>query len=304
MTYSTGLSPEFVQQYSHLVPPWSEVGYVTYKRTYARAVPGTDRTEEWHETIARVCNGLIEIGGKFTQQELERLYDHLFYMRGMTSGRALWQLGTDTVRKIGADSLQNCWHVTCDELDAFTFTFNQLMLGGGVGFNIRPEYVFALPPVKFCPVVERVDTPDCDFIVPDNREGWVTLLAKVLEAHFVTGKTLRYYTKCIRPKGEPIKGFGGVASGPSDLVKGINEIVKIIQARHHKKLRPIDCLDIQNIIGQIVVSGNVRRSAEIAIGDPHDKLFLEAKNWHTGNIPNWRAMSNNSVGVGPLRRYP
>lgn len=300
--WSKGLTKTFIESYADKTPPWSEVGYITYKRTYARKID--DRTEEWHETIGRVCNGLVEIGGKFTQDELEALYDHLFYLRGCVSGRALWQLGTDTVRKIGADSLQNCWHVACDELSAFTFTFNQLMLGGGVGFNIRPEFVYSLPVVAHAPKVERVDTPDCDFIVPDNREGWVALLDKVLECHFVTGKDLRYYTKCVRSKGEPIHGFGGTASGPGDLVKGLGEIIKIIQRRHGKKLRPIDCLDMMNIIGQIVVAGNVRRSAEIAIGDPKDLLFLEAKNWNTKSIPDWRGMSNNSIGVGTYAEIP
>jgi hypothetical protein len=50
-----------------------------------------------------------------------------------------------------------------------------------------------------------------------------------------------------------------------------------------------------NIIGYIVVSGNVRRSAEIAIGDYDDVEFLKAKRWDLGSIPNWRSMSNNSI---------
>jgi ribonucleotide reductase alpha subunit len=50
-----------------------------------------------------------------------------------------------------------------------------------------------------------------------------------------------------------------------------------------------------NIIGHIIVAGNVRRSAMLAIGDPDDVEYLLAKNWSFGNIPSWRAMSNNSV---------
>lgn len=302
--YSTGLKDSFLKKYETLTPPWGEVGYVTYKRTYARKIEELGRTEEWHETCARVCRGLIEIGGAFTQPEIEQLYDHLFHLRGSTSGRALWQLGSETVRRVGADSLQNCWHVTVSDLSAFTFTFNQLMLGGGVGYNITPEFVYELPKVKFDVVVERVDTPDCDFVVPDNREGWVELLERVLQSFFVTGKPMRYYTKCIREKGKPIKSFGGVASGSEDLVSGVGKIAKIIRARHHNKLRPIDCLDIMNIIGHIVVSGNVRRSAEIAIGDMNDALFIDAKNWSKHTIPNWRAMSNNSIACDDVKLLP
>lgn len=301
MSFSTGLDDEFVSLYANRPVPWGEVGYVTYKRTYSRYMEEFGCTEEWHETCARVCNGLIEIGGLFTQNEVETLYDHLFHLRGMTSGRALWQLGTETIRRVGADSLQNCWHATCNNLEAFCFAFNQLMLGGGVGFNILPEYVYELPLVKYDPVVERVETPDCDFIVPDNREGWVELLRRVLGAFFVEGgKPFRYSTQAVRAAGKPIKSFGGTASGSEPLVKGVNQTVKILRARHGSKLRPIDCMDIMNLIGVIVVAGNVRRSSEIAIGHPHDLLFIQAKNWSIKNVPNWRTSSNNTVACDSI----
>lgn len=38
-----------------------------------------------------------------------------------------------------------------------------------------------------------------------------------------------------------------------------------------------------------------RRSAQIALGDCDDVEYLLAKRWDLGNIPSWRAMSNNSV---------
>lgn len=300
--YSKGLSQEFIDSYNGKVPPWGPLGYVVYKRTYARKVDG--RLEEWQDTCARVCNGLVELGGKFTQQELEYLYDTMFNLRGTVSGRALWQLGTDTVRRVGSDSLVNCWVRSIKQLDAFTFTFNQLMLGGGVGFNMMPDQVYELPVIKHKPKVERVDEYDCDFIVPDNREGWVELLDRILKAFYHTGKDLRYSTQAIRSRGKPIKGFGGTASGPEDLVKGMSSIVKILESRHGKKLRPVDAMDIMNIIGEIVVAGNVRRSSEIALGHPRDIEFLEAKNWGKHQIPNWRVMSNNSVMVDHYDEIP
>jgi hypothetical protein len=104
-----------------------------------------------------------------------------------------------------------------------------------------------------------------------------------------------YSTICVRGKGAAIKGFGGTASGPEELCWGIGEISALLNARAGKKLRPIDALDIMNIIGYVVVAGNVRRSAQIAIGDLHDDLFMRAKRWDLGTLPKWRAMSNNSV---------
>lgn len=296
MKYSKGLTRTFLKQYTGKPVPWGPIGYITYKRTYARQT-STGRLEEWHETCARVCDGLVELGGLFTQNELEYLYDTLFHLRGLVSGRALWQLGTETVREVGADSLQNCWHVACNQLSSFGFAFNQLMLGGGVGFNILPEYVFELPRITHIPLIERVDSWDCDLIVTDNREGWVELLEKILESFFITGRRLQYCTRAIRPQGTKISRFGGIASGSEPLVDGINQIIHIIRSRLGQKLRPVDCLDIMNIVGSIVRSGNVRRCSQIAIGDPQDREFLYAKNWKKQQIPDWRTASNNSIAL-------
>lgn len=299
--YSTGLNPAFIQEHVDKHIPWGPVGYITFKRTYSRLIPDLGRTEEWFETCARACNGLVEIGGLFTPRELEELYRTMFNLKGLVSGRALWQLGTETVRRIGADSLVNCWLVLCNDLDSFSFAFNQLMLGGGVGVNILPEHVYELPPVKFDIPIRRIDTSDCDFIVPDNREGWVELLDRVLQSFFHTGKPLSYSTQCVRAAGTEIHSFGGTASGSEPLVIGIDQIVAILRSRVGEKLRPIDCADIMNIIGTIVVSGNVRRSSEIIIGHPHDLVFLNAKNWNKQTVPNWRSMSNMTVATDSTR---
>jgi len=173
-----------------------------------------------------------------------------------------------------------------------------------VGFNIQREHVNKLPVLKDKIEIKRSEGNDVDFIVPDNREGWVKLLGKVLKSHFYSGKGFTYATHCIRDKGSLIKGFGGVASGSEELVKGIQLIHDILNSRAGQKLRPIDCLDIMNIIGMVVVSGNVRRSAQLAVGDYDDIEYLQAKSWNLGNIPNWRAMSNNSVACDDTSKLP
>lgn len=216
-------------------------------------------------------------------------------LKGLPAGRFLWQLGTDTVNKLGLFSLQNCAFTNVDTPRAFTWTFDALMLGSGVGFNIQREVVYKLPRIsKSFKTPVRKDTASADFIVPDSRAGWAELLERTLQCAFYGAVPFDYSTQLIRGKGAPIKGFGGVASGPEELVWGIGEIGKLISARKGKQLRPIDCLDVMNIIGHVVVSGNVRRSAQIAIGDADDLEYLRSKRWDLG-IPNWRAMSNNSV---------
>lgn len=232
----------------------------------------------------------------------------MLMLKGTVAGRFLWQLGTETVSRLGLLSLQNCAFTTIDEpVRPFTWAMDCLMLGSGVGVNIQREYVYKLPLVldDFKRPV-RNDTPDADFIVPDSREGWVELLERTLESAFDATKRsgFSFSTQLIRGKGALIKGFGGIASGPEDLCWGIGEISGILEGRRGKQLRPIDCLDIINIIGAVVVAGNVRRSAIIAIGDHDDIQYLRAKRWDLGRIPNWRAMSNNSVVCNDISLLP
>jgi ribonucleoside-triphosphate reductase len=285
--------------------PWSSIGYITYKRTYARRLNEADQnspTEEFNDTVNRVvraANQQLSCG--FSDDESDRLRRYLLELKGTVAGRFLWQLGTSTVGSLGLSSLQNCAFTVVDKpVEPFTWAMDLLMLGSGVGYSIQRTHIEKIPAVKEnFKTPTRLDTADADFIVPDSREGWVALLGKTLKAAFLAHKTgkqsFSYSTQLIRSKGAPIKGFGGTASGPEDLVWGINEIGKVLEKRAGKKIRPIDALDMMNIIGAVVVAGNVRRSAQIAIGDADDVEFLLAKRWDMGSIPSWRAMSNNSV---------
>jgi ribonucleoside-triphosphate reductase (thioredoxin) len=283
------------------------VGYITTKRTYARRLRDTvtSPTEEFPQIIDRVIRAAktqLDVG--FTSEEEHEVRDMMLSLKGLVAGRFLWQLGTRTVDKLGLMSLQNCAVTVINEpIRPFTWAMDALMLGSGVGFNLQRENVYQLPHVKRVKIV-RQDTNDADYIVPDSREGWVALLERVLEAHFKTGKGFTYSTVCVRGKGTQIKGFGGVSSGPEELCWGMAEISKVLNARAGKRIRPIDALDMMNIIGYVVVSGNVRRSAQIAIGDMDDIQFLNAKRWDLGNIPNWRAMSNNSIVCNDIENLP
>lgn len=303
---------------SEIETPWSPVGYIVYKRTYARRLEGNSMflTEEWQDTVSRCIKS---IGGqlkgsrknRFTEEEGERLARYLLSLKCSLAGRFLWQLGTKTVDRLGLSSLQNCAFVPIRNPEDFCFIFDFLMLGCGVGFSVASKDISNLPEVSEAfkvPVAHRI-SKDADYIVPDSREGWVALLSLVLETAFggesrianrrVSGVFVRpgfsYSTALIRSKGSPIAGFGGVASGPDILIDGIEKISQILFNARGRKLTSVECLDIACIIGSIVVAGNVRRSALIAIGDPNDKEYLRAKRWDLGTIPYWRAMSNNSV---------
>ncbi len=276
---------------------FGEIGYITYARTYSRLKKDGNK-ENFTETVVRELHGIDkQLKLKLNEDEKEFYMDMRHNMEGSVAGRFMWQLGTKTVDQLGLSSLQNCAFVVVDEpIRPFTWTMDMLMVGSGVGYSIKNEHVSKLPTIARKKVkIERFDDKQADFIVPDTREGWVKLLGKVLKSYFYSGEGFTYSTQLVRGRGEAIKGFGGVASGAAVLVEGMGYICEVLDARRGKKLRPIDALDIMNIIGMIVVAGNVRRSAQIAIGDYDDELYLQAKRWDLGVIPKWRAMSNNSV---------
>lgn len=291
------ITKDFLDKYENITPPWgfNGMGEIVYMRTYSRDIESLGRKEKWHETIARCINGAQKIGAEYTKQEAERLFDYIFNLKGIFAGRCLWQLGTPLVEKMSGVSLVNCWMTNISKIEDFKFLMDHLMVGGGVGFSVERASVHEFPKVKEVEYITAERGNDSDFIVPDSRQGWSSLIEKVLNSYFETGESFTYSTVLIRGFGAPLKTFGGTASGPEVLIEGISDICNILNARVGKKIRSVDALDIANIIGKIVVAGSARRSAQIAIGDPDDFLFLRAKNWGKGDIPGWRGNSNNSI---------
>lgn len=307
------LSDDFIAPYiereqngaNPLLQSFNGLGFVVFKRTYARPIYSDEgtvvRTEEWFETVRRVVEGAVGIGAGLEESEAERLFDHIWNLRGFPGGRMLWQLGTENNARLGGDSLVNCWFVRLESPEDLGWMFERLMLGGGVGFSVTNPSRFGV--IRRAEVTHRPNAADADFIVPDKREGWAELLQRVIQA-YQTGSGFSYSTLLIRPEGAPIKTFGGVASGPGILVEGIQNICDILDKAVGRELSSVELLDIANVVGSIVVSGNVRRSAQIALGSAHDTEYLSAKRWDLGGIPSYRAMSNNSVYVSSISDLP
>src|SRR5689334_4895229 len=164
--------------------PWGEIGYITFKRTYARRLKEDDKdskTEEFWQVVQRELDASdkqLKVG--FTEDEKRRYAETRLQLKWSVAGRFMWQLGTKTVDKLGLPSLQNCAGVVVNEpIRPFTWCFEMLMLGSGVGYNIQRHNVYQLPKLKNKIKIVRRDEDDSDFIVPDSREGWIKLLAKV-----------------------------------------------------------------------------------------------------------------------------
>lgn len=271
---------------------WSNLASIVYKRTYARKDTGV--LESWEQTIERAVMGNVQ-GMNVPEDEIKALLRLGKERKAIPAGRGLWFSGSPAHKKLGGIANCNCWGLTADEWENFVIAQDLLMLGGGVGLSVEHRYVSKLPRVKRDVVIEHKATKDADFIVPDSREGWCMLTYRVLESFFVTGRSFSFSTVCLRGYGEPIKGFGGTASGPLPVVEFVDELCKIFKAREGRHLHPIDASDIITATGALVVSGNVRRSAIIVIGDPFDKEFLQAKRWDLKTIPSHRANANYSV---------
>lgn len=118
------------------VTPWGEIGYPIFKRTYARRInedQADSPTEEFHQAVDRVVAATnYQLGCGFNMDELNELAEILTTLKGSVAGRFWWQLGTNTVSKLGLLSLQNCAFVIVDEpIRPFTWAMDALMLGSG-----------------------------------------------------------------------------------------------------------------------------------------------------------------------------
>ena len=277
---------------------FSNLATVVEARTYARPV-GDGKIELPEQTVDRYVYGNVK-GHNLPQEEINQLLYLGKTRKAGPGGRGLWYSGSESHERIGGVALSNCWFVTAEDWYNFVVAMDLLMLGGGVGLSIEHRFVSKLPKVKKDVEIRHVASNDADFIVPDSREGWCKLAAKVYEAFFVTGKGFTYSTVCVRGAGEAIHGFGGTASGPMPLIEFVENLKKIIGARAGKFIRPIDAMDIICATGKMVVAGNVRRSAIIILGDPFDKEYLTAKRWDLGPIPAYRQNANLSVVVDDI----
>ena len=256
-------------------------GEATYYRTYSRLKQDGSQ-EHWADTVIRVVDGILSIRKNHYilnrllweeekwQSYARRLADAMFDMKWLPPGRGLWVMGTDYVYERGGAALNNCGAVdTTDLAVAADWTMDMLMRGVGVGFNTAWRGENVTMPDKSRPIT---------FVIPDSREGWVASVRLLIESYTRGGAWFAFDYDTIRPKGSPIKGFGGTASGPDPLKELHRRIEKYLDDYCHGiHDRTRTTADIMNAIGACVVAGNVRRSAEIALGSVDDGTFLDLK---------------------------
>lgn len=183
----------------------------------------------------------------------------------------------------------NCAFVSTKNMtDAtpFAFLMDMLMLGVGVGFDTFGA--------NTCTIYEPSGTVNI-ITIPDTREGWVLSVEQLINSYMsYKSSTISFDYSLIRKAGLPIKGFGGVSSGPAPLIDLHKSIINILDSTITKTISSTHIVDICNLIGKCVVSGNVRRSAELSIGNSNDIDFINLKQ-DKAALESHRWVSNNSV---------
>lgn len=307
------LSDQFVERYKDIKPPFgfNGLGELVYRRTYSRLIDG--RNEEWFETIRRVVEGCYNMQKKHVefynlgwnahraQFSAQEMYDRMFNMKFLPGGRGLWAMGTAITEERGTYlALSNCAFVSTanikeDPSKPFCFLMDVSMLGAGCGTDMlgAGKILIKGPNQNRNPEV---------FIIPDSREGWVESLKLLLESYFYGPAAIKFDYSQIRVAGEPIKGFGGISSGPEPLQHMHSKITDILEKNIGNMITSTTIADIMNLIGKCVVAGNVRRSSEIILGDAEDSEYINLKNSQVNPErcdpkEGWAWASNNSIAA-------
>lgn len=249
------------------------------------------------------------------RKEAEAYFDNMFNLRQFLSGRTLWVGGSEqnVAEKFPLANF-NCSFLNIESYDDFGDMFYLLLVGTGVGYKSTKEMADNLPPIRNdikiihepytqrYPATKKEDT-DLFFVndgkkaiihVGDSKEAWVeslrTFFRLLTEKSYEEVEQIGIFYDYIRPHGTRLHTFGGTASGHEPLREMFQGIEKVIKNEldpslaplekvgdNRVKLRPVHVLDIGNLIGNNVVVGGVRRTAEIFLFDADDYESMFAK---------------------------
>jgi ribonucleoside-triphosphate reductase (thioredoxin) len=298
------LADEFIAPFESITPPWGPIGEFTYRRTYSRRKEdGTN--EEWWETVRRVVQGSytyqkwhcrklgLPWNERKAQNSAQEMFRLMFEMKFLPPGRGLWMAGTEYIERVGGGALNNCAFISTgnindDFAEPFCFLMDFSMLGVGVGGDTKGAGKIKIRQPKM----------DGVHVVTDDREGWVNLTRRLLNA-YVGKDTLpsEIDFSLVRPAGIPIRGFGGTSAGSAPLMLLSERIQTLLNARIGQAITSADIVDLFDMIGVCVVSGNIRRSAIIMLGESTDSEFAELKNFDKfpTEVDAYRWASNNSI---------
>ena len=303
------LPSSFVSSYAAQAPPfgYNGLGALVYATRYSRLLPGSSvQRERWHDTVERVVNGTFGMQQQWAASSglpfdpgaasarAQLMYDRIFSMKFLPPGRGLWAMGTPITEERGLyAALNNCAFVSTapdsagDPTDPYCFLLDAAMLGVGVGFDTAGASV---------PIPGPASAPPVPWLVEDSREGWVASTRALLRAHFLGTPRPALDYSAVRARGTPIRGFGGSAAGPAVLATLHSALEGVLAPRARRPLGVTGVVDVMNLIGRAVVSGDVRQTAEIAFGDAECAEYCSLKDYAANPArAAWGWTSNNSV---------
>lgn len=273
-------------------PAMSNFQKYVYVAKYARFDHEKGRREVWPETVARYFdffekhlkeNHSYEIP-KDLREELEAA---VLNMEVMPSMRALMTAGPALEKDNMAG--YNCSYTSVDKPKKFSEIMAILLNGTGVGFSVERQYVNKLPEVP-----ETLYPSDTVINVADSKTGWAVALNELVTMLY-NGSVPRWDVSKVRPAGSVLKTFGGRASGPEPLNRLFKFVIATFREAVGRKLTSIEVHDIVCMIGDVVVSGGVRRSAMISLSNLSDDRMRSAKSGQWWENFGHRRLANNSA---------
>jgi adenosylcobalamin-dependent ribonucleoside-triphosphate reductase len=315
---SVRLPEHFLAPYAQATPFWgftdaggNSLGELAFVRSYSRKKEDSNK-ERWWEVCRRVIEGMYHEQKRWClehqilwddEQGLEsamEAYDHMYHRRWAPPGRGLTVMGTPLVHEMhDSTPLQNCAFISTsdheidDPGEVFAWMMEASMLGVGVGFD-------TLMATEGIVVMEPWDETRT-YVIPDTREGWAESVRLLVNSYLVGTDNLEFDYSEVRPAGATIHTFGGTASGPGPLMAAHEVMRTLLDRMIGQTVDSRLVTDLMNVVGKAVVSGNVRRSAQIAMSFPEDKDFVTLKDW---SLPEnaertardgWSWASNNTV---------
>ena len=297
-------------QNNNTFPETAPVANPVFFRTYSRRT--ASGRESWEEVCDRTLRGLIRLG-KLTPQEADIIDQMQRQIKSLPSGRWLWVGGTDWIEKPeNFSGGYNCTSTNVVDWRAFGLMMDLAMMGCGTGAVLEPKYINQLPAIRnhlnvnlqgeigsTAPELRREETEvkitgnQVYIRVGDSRQGWVksyqTLLELSTDERFTGEVKVIVDLSDVRPAGERLKGFGGVAN-PVKLSELYGRCASLLNKAIGRQLNSVECCLLIDEAAVVVVAGNVRRSAGMRQFDSGDKLGSTAKDnlWQQDENGNWR----------------
>ena len=270
--------PHSLSSFPVTAPAANPVFYRTYSRLGEMAA---NRRETWQDVCDRTLRGIAKLG-KLTAAEADLLSRMQRNLHSLPSGRWLWVGGTAWAENPDNFSgSYNCTSTNVVDWRAFGLMMDLAMMGCGTGAMLEPKYINQLPAIRnrlhvqvvrevgALPVEQRQQQTDVTvegdrvrLRVGDSRQGWVMSYQTVLELstdeRFAGDVHVEVDLGSVRPAGERLKGFGGMAN-PIRLPGLYERCASILEKSLGRQLNSVECCLLIDEAAACVVAGNIRR---------------------------------------------